>query len=111
VCVCNADNWGVQCEYLNSINPDPCLTQQCNDRGTCVYAYAQIPDTDISRNFECICEGEYDPGTRCLTVRGFDFCSTNPCNSGSCVVNYTAMHNYECTCPTSESRDLHVIWM
>ena len=109
MCVCNAGNWGVQCEYLNSINPDPCLTQQCNDRGTCVYA--QIPDADISQNFKCICEGEYDSGTRCLTVRGFDFCLTNPCNSGSCVVNFTATLRYECTCPPSESRDLHVIWM
>ena len=109
VCVCNPGNWGVQCEYLDSIDPDPCQLHQCNGRGTC--SYTQASSNDPSQNSECDCDGDYNPGTFCSTPSGYDTCSpmNYPCGSGSCVVDYSTRLTYVCTCPPSESSVLNVI--
>jgi Notch-like protein len=69
---------------------DPCASQPCMNRGTCMRE---------NGGFRCICPPGYS-GTRC-EVR--DACQSNPCMNGGTCQPINGNIGYRCVCPSGFS--------
>lgn len=70
------------------INIDECLSQPCQNGGTCV---------DGTNGYTCNCTQDY-MGYNC--EREYDACAVNPCqNNGSCSLTLRSSREFVCDCP------------